>query len=399
MPELPRKLGLPVEEKPEIDRVAETPTPRAMDLSSAETEPQDGAWPTATPAPAPATPLPQTADDSLPIPPASDEVAPAAEIEEPIADPKPDPGEAAAIGAMSAAEAAVRQRAEADYQRAVDDAIRAAQWRTDDAVYVELVDELLRLRGSRGNGPALAAADAAGDYGRPPNAKGMAQRTGMQEGIAAHGAFGQGEGGTALRGGPRLRPAVYGSDDERVRAEQVQFFLPLPMPLPPPPVGTRPGQMGRPGYPYPGQIPGYYGPTIDLDKLRDSLPGFGDLPKVDQPVLMQLLAAILLLLYNKPPHDAKDKEGAKAPGKPGEAEGFRDPKGGEQWVKNPNADKGGASHGWLDDKGRIWVPTGPRPGRAHGGPHWDVQYGKRHEKHINIRPGKNIDEEIRKRGG
>jgi hypothetical protein len=70
----------------------------------------------------------------------------------------------------------------------------------------------------------------------------------------------------------------------------------------------------------------------------------------------------------KPPSDAKDTEGAKAPGKPGEEEGFEDPKGGEQWVASPN----GRGYGWLDAKGDVWVPTGPGDD-THGGPHWDVQ--------------------------
>ena len=81
------------------------------------------------------------------------------------------------------------------------------------------------------------------------------------------------------------------------------------------------------------------------------------------------------VLEIRPPKDAKDPNGTKAPGKPGKAEGFRDPKGGERWVKNPN----GKGYGWLDDKGRVWVPTGPAgsngfgPGEAHGGAHWDIQ--------------------------
>ena len=79
----------------------------------------------------------------------------------------------------------------------------------------------------------------------------------------------------------------------------------------------------------------------------------------------------------KPPKDAKDLNGAKAPGKPGAEEGFNDPKGGEQWVKNPN----GPGYGWLNDDGGVYVPTGwagapgtGTTGPAHGGPHWDVQY-------------------------
>lgn len=48
------------------------------------------------------------------------------------------------------------------------------------------------------------------------------------------------------------------------------------------------------------------------------------------------------VLESKPPADAKDPRGAKAPGTPGEAEGFEDPKDGEQWVEAPNGKRG-----WL----------------------------------------------------
>jgi RHS repeat-associated protein len=98
-------------------------------------------------------------------------------------------------------------------------------------------------------------------------------------------------------------------------------------------------------------------------------------------------------IFVKPPKDAKDPNGAKAPGKPSPAEGFKDPKGGENWVPNPNPGRGGSSHGWLDDKGRVWCPTGPGSGgRAHGGPHWDVQTGDPKRPNINVFPGKNIND-------
>jgi len=87
----------------------------------------------------------------------------------------------------------------------------------------------------------------------------------------------------------------------------------------------------------------------------------------------------------KPPKDAHDPNGAKAPGKPGNAEGFCEPKPGKpQWGKNPN----GNGSGWVDADGNVWVPTGPDSGStgdAHGGPHWDVQRpGREYE---NIYPG------------
>jgi RHS repeat-associated protein len=88
--------------------------------------------------------------------------------------------------------------------------------------------------------------------------------------------------------------------------------------------------------------------------------------------------------YVKPPEHARDRDGPKAPGKPGEAEGFKDPKGGENWVRNPN----GRGSGWQGADGGVWCPTGPDSGStgdAHGGPHWDVQYpGGRYD---NVYPG------------
>lgn len=81
----------------------------------------------------------------------------------------------------------------------------------------------------------------------------------------------------------------------------------------------------------------------------------------------------------KPPKDAEVTDGAKAPGKPGPAEGFKDPKRGENWVPNPNAK--GPRFGWEAEDGGVWCPTGPAgapgtgtSGPAHGGAHWDVQY-------------------------
>jgi RHS repeat-associated protein len=42
------------------------------------------------------------------------------------------------------------------------------------------------------------------------------------------------------------------------------------------------------------------------------------------------------LMTARPPGDAHNPDGAKAPGKPGVNEGFTDPAGGEDWVPNPN---------------------------------------------------------------
>lgn len=84
--------------------------------------------------------------------------------------------------------------------------------------------------------------------------------------------------------------------------------------------------------------------------------------------------------FAKPPKDAKDPNGAKAPGKPSSEEGFEDPRGGEDWIPNPN----GRGKGWKDADGNVWVPTG-QGSDAHGGPHWDVQLPG--GDHINVYPG------------
>lgn len=77
-------------------------------------------------------------------------------------------------------------------------------------------------------------------------------------------------------------------------------------------------------------------------------------------------------MLTKPPENAYDPNGPKAPGKPTEADGFKPPKGGDNWVPNPNPGRGGSSWGWEDSKGDVWCPTG-QGGRAHGDPHWDIQ--------------------------
>jgi RHS repeat-associated protein len=105
---------------------------------------------------------------------------------------------------------------------------------------------------------------------------------------------------------------------------------------------------------------------------------------------LQLQQTALLIsaangMFAKPPDNAYDPNGPKAPGKPGPQDGFQDPKGGDNWVPNPNPGKGGGSHGWQDAKGNVWVPTG-QGGRSHGGPHWDVQTPG--GGYINVKPKK-----------
>lgn len=85
--------------------------------------------------------------------------------------------------------------------------------------------------------------------------------------------------------------------------------------------------------------------------------------------------------------DEPSDSDAQAPGMPTPEDGYVCPK---KWdgkkVRSPN----GRGHGWPDNKGNVWVPTGPGSG-AHGGPHWDVQ--KPGGGYDNVYPGG------RKRGG
>lgn len=68
---------------------------------------------------------------------------------------------------------------------------------------------------------------------------------------------------------------------------------------------------------------------------------------------------------------------AQAPGKPTEKDGFIPKK---NWDGKKVKHRRG--YGWLDEKGSIWIPTGPN---GHGGPHWDVQHPD--GSYDNIRPG------------
>jgi hypothetical protein len=61
---------------------------------------------------------------------------------------------------------------------------------------------------------------------------------------------------------------------------------------------------------------------------------------------------------------------AQAPGMPTKKDGFLPPK---KWDGKKKTHPITGAVGWPDKKGKIWVPTGVGP-KAHGGPHWDVQY-------------------------
>jgi Bacterial toxin 37 len=79
------------------------------------------------------------------------------------------------------------------------------------------------------------------------------------------------------------------------------------------------------------------------------------------------LIALGVLHADGPPDMGSDP---KSPGKPTEADGYKEPKNWDgKLVKNPN----GRGYGYPAKDGTVWVPTGPRQDLAHGGPHWDVQ--------------------------
>lgn len=77
---------------------------------------------------------------------------------------------------------------------------------------------------------------------------------------------------------------------------------------------------------------------------------------------------------SKIPADVWDEEGPKAPGHPSRGSlthpDFKDPRSGPTWDPRGGSEQKGA---WVDNKGNHWTPTGHSPGRAHSGPHWDVQ--------------------------
>lgn len=115
-------------------------------------------------------------------------------------------------------------------------------------------------------------------------------------------------------------------------------------------------------FPVPGGISGTNGAGGSYDPRTDSY-------RPSSPSLADRLSD---WLFAKPPENAYDPNGPKAPGRPTEADGFQSPKGGDNWVPNPNPRPGSSGYGWQDSKGDVWCPTG-QGGNAHGGPHWDVQ--------------------------
>jgi hypothetical protein len=82
---------------------------------------------------------------------------------------------------------------------------------------------------------------------------------------------------------------------------------------------------------------------------------------------------------NRKEQEEKDKS-AQAPGKPTEKDGYRPPK---KWDGKKVKTKNGRGYGYPDEKGDIWVPSGPN---GHGGPHWDVQ-NQNGTSYKNVYPG------------
>ena len=82
-------------------------------------------------------------------------------------------------------------------------------------------------------------------------------------------------------------------------------------------------------------------------------------------------------------NNTEDKNNsAQAPGMPTKEDGYRPPK---NWDGKKTRHSKTGQIGWPDENGNIWVPTGPGS-KAHGGPHWDVQYPNGRD-YDNVYPG------------
>lgn len=84
--------------------------------------------------------------------------------------------------------------------------------------------------------------------------------------------------------------------------------------------------------------------------------------------------------YSEDKTEKNIPDDAQAPGKPTEKDGFIPKK---NWDGKKVKHRRG--HGWPDNNGNVWIPTGPK---GHGGPHWDVQ--KPDGGYENIVPGGGI---------
>lgn len=151
-----------------------------------------------------------------------------------------------------------------------------------------------------------------------------------------------------------------------VDSNPLVFYDPTGLQIAVPVTPTPPAGGGSNGGVNGGGVPGY-NPVTDMPtSIPPSRPGYTPIPAsvcLAAPAICAIITAA-----NKPPKDAYDPNGAKAPGQPGDAEGFCEPKKGPKWGKSPN----GRGSGWIDSDGNVWVPTG-WGSDAHGGPHWDVQ--------------------------
>lgn len=74
-----------------------------------------------------------------------------------------------------------------------------------------------------------------------------------------------------------------------------------------------------------------------------------------------------IVLFNDLAHELDMQAGGDLPSmrdNPPSHPDYKSPKGGDRKVRNPN----GSGSGWIDDKGRVWVPTDHKGTHA---PHWD----------------------------
>ncbi|MNS03136.1 putative deoxyribonuclease RhsC [compost metagenome] len=173
-------------------------------------------------------------------------------------------------------------------------------------------------------------------------------------------------------GGGSMSTYSYVDSNPLVFYDPTGLQIAVPM-TPPPPVG------GGRNRDVNGGVLGYNPVTNMPTSVRPS--GLSYTPFPASVCLAAPAVCAAIIVANKPPKDAEDPNGAKAPGRPGDAEGFCEPKKGPKWGKAPN----GRGSGWIDNDGNVWVPTG-WGSDAHGGPHWDVQ-GSGPNGYENVYPG------------
>lgn len=126
----------------------------------------------------------------------------------------------------------------------------------------------------------------------------------------------------------------------------------------------------------------FYKLIKSITKAKEEYEGYTSSP-IDHNINPELIYDIVQPIDTIHFKDVKspDPNGAQAPGKPKESDGFIPPKNWEE-KREPHPLNG--QYGWKDENGDYWIPTGHKP-TAHGGKHWDVI--DRKGRHRNVYPG------------